>query len=89
MIMPESRSSDFQLDVDDSRQKSHDDSRSEGCEYGQERMESLRDQYRTDGSSQREAAIDGEIGKIEYFIGDIYAQTHDRIDHALFEYAQY
>ena len=36
-----------------------------------------------DGSSQREAAVHGKVGKIQQFIGDVNSVGQERIDEAL------
>ena len=45
------------------------------------------DQTHSDGSPKGEAAIDREIRKIQYFIGNVNTQCQDAVDHSLFQYA--
>ena len=55
-------------------------------EDGENRIDVSGDERGSDGSSEREAAIHRQIREIEYFVCDIYAQSHDSVDHALFKY---
>ena len=43
-------------------------------------------EHGTDGGAERKAAVYRQIREIQYFVGDVDAQGHDRVDHALFKY---
>ena len=77
---------DFEFHVYYTCEDSDDNSCGKSREDGENRIDVSGDERGSDGSSEREAAIHRQIREIEYFVCDIYAQSHDSVDHALFKY---
>lgn len=59
--------------------KSRRTARKEGNGHCQKPGTAVRDEDGKHHPAEREGAVHRQIGKIEYFIGDIYAQRHDGV----------
>ena len=76
---------DSELYVDDPGQSPCCRSRRRWKDQREDRIEPIHQQYRGDGGTQWKGTVHRQIRKVQYFISNVYAQSHHRIDESLLE----